>query len=96
MVSRLHLLKDLSVPPPELTASLLCVKPRLARAEAVQDCFAEDVAALRLRSVLLLQRWIKIGIQSAGHCWADWEERLLEVEKMVRRAEVAREQAEQA
>ena len=86
-VSRLNLLKDSPVPAPEATSTILSVKPRLARVEQVQDMFAADVAELRLRSILLLQHWVKLGVQAAGHCWADWEERLLEVEKIVRRAE---------
>lgn len=89
-LSRLHLLKELPLPPAEATASLLSVKSRLARAESVQDTFATDVAELRLRSVLLLQRWTKVGVQAAGHCWANWEERLMDVDKVVRRAEFAK------
>ena len=96
LVSRLNLLKDSPVPPSEATASILSIKPRLDRAESVQDSLAADVSQLRLRSILLLQRWVKVGVQAAGHCWADWEERLLEVERTVRRAEVAQAQDEQA
>ncbi|MCJ1327940.1 hypothetical protein MMC10_004615 [Thelotrema lepadinum] len=95
-LSRLNLLKDLPIPPTETTASLLSIKPRLTRAETVQDSFASDVAELRLRSILLLQRWTKVGVQAAGHCWADWEERLMEVEQIVRRAEHAKAQEQQA
>ena len=95
-LSRLNLLKDLPLPQSETTASLLSIKPRLTRAETAQDLFASDVAELRLRSILLLQRWVKVGVQAAGHCWADWEERLMEIEKIVRRAEHAQAQERQA
>lgn len=94
-VSRLNLLKDSPMPPSHTTASLLSLKPRLNRAEMVQDSLAADLAELRLRTVLLLQRWVKVGIQAAGHCWADWEERLLDVERLVRRTERAKAQEEQ-
>ena len=95
LVSRLNLLNDLKIPPPEATAALLAVKPRLTRAEVVQNSLAEDIAQLRLRSILLTQRWMKVGIIAAGHCWADWEERLMEVEKIVCRVEFAKGQEQQ-
>jgi len=39
----------------------------------------------------VLQRWYELGVLSSGECWAEWDGRLMEVEKRVRRTENARE-----
>ena len=47
--------------------------------------------ALAKRSGILLLRWYDGSVIGAGRCWVDWEARLREAEKVVRRAEVRRE-----
>lgn len=35
----------------------------------------------------MVQRWYELGILGQGECWAEWEGRMEECEKKVRRAE---------
>lgn len=90
-VSRLNLLKDSPVPPSKDSAELLALGPRLDRSEDWWDLMAEDIEMLRGRTILLKQRAYKICNLSILQCWAEYEDRLLECEKIVRRAEIAKE-----
>ena len=47
--------------------------------------------ALVKRSGILLLRWYDGSVLGVGRCWVNWEARLREGEKVVRRAEVRRE-----
>lgn len=60
----------------------------------VQEEQARDVAALRVRTARVLKRWYEVGVVGSGECWAEWEGRLEDVEREVRRAEVVRERRE--
>jgi hypothetical protein len=88
--SRLTALQDLPIPSAELSASLIALHPRLAKAELVQKAQAQEMADLRLRTAAVMQRWYEIGILGQGECWSEWEGRLMEVEKTTRREESAR------
>lgn len=63
----------------------------MERVAQMQDEHAKSVAELRVRSARALQRWYEVGLVGVGECWAEWEGRLEEVEREVRRGEVARE-----
>lgn len=91
-VSRLNLLKDTPIPAPEASAALLALGPRLDQAEDVCDVMSDDLTMLRTRSMLLKTRIWKLANISMLGCWAELEERLLECERAVRRAEVAKEE----
>ena len=43
-----------------------------------------------MRSARALQRWYEVGVVGSGECWAEWEGRLGDVEREVRRVEVLR------
>ena len=43
------------------------------------------MAALRARSAKAVQRWYELGVLGQGECWAEWEGRMEECEKKVRR-----------
>ena len=86
--SRLNSLRDSSIPPSESLASLVALEARLSKAELDRDTHNKDLSHLRLRTALALQRWYGIGVIAGGDCWAEWEKRLLEVEKVVRREEM--------
>ena len=89
-VSRLNLLKDTPVPSTEASAALLALGTRLDRGEDVCDMMSEDLAILRTRSLLLKQRIWKLANLSVLGCWAEFEQRLLDCERAIRRAEVAK------
>lgn len=89
--SRLTSLNDLPIPDAEASASLIELQPRLDRLAQVQEEQAKEVSELRTRSARVLQRWYEVGLVGGGECWADWEGRLEEVDREVRREEVVRE-----
>ena len=84
------LIQDMPIPPAESSAALIDLRPRLAKMELIQDSQAKELADLRLRSAAVLQRWYEVGVLGAGECWAEWEERVLNAEKSIRREETAR------
>ena len=47
---------------------------------------------LRTRTASAIQRWYELGVLGEGECWIEWESRAVNVEKLVRRAEIERDQ----
>ena len=47
----------------------------------------KEVAELRLRSAAVLQRVYELGVLGGGECWTEWDGRMGDVEKGVRREE---------
>ncbi len=45
------------------------------------------MADLRRRSAKAIQRWYELGVLGENECWTEWERRVMEVEKRVRREE---------
>lgn len=45
------------------------------------------MADLRGRSARAIQRWYELGVLGGSECWSEWEGRVVEVEKGVRRRE---------
>lgn len=45
------------------------------------------MAELRTRSARVIQRWYEVGVLGGSECWSEWEGRVVEVEKRVRREE---------
>ena len=46
-----------------------------------------ELADLRHRTASVLQRWYENGVLGQGECWTEWEGRLIEAEKTLRRQE---------
>ena len=88
--SRLRSLQDMPIPSAESSTSLIALNPRIAKVQQLQDSQAAEIAQLRLRTAETLQRWYEIQVLAGGDCWNEWEERVGEVEKRVRREETAR------
>lgn len=63
------------------------MKPRLARLELLQESQEREMAELRLRSVAAIKRWYELEVLGGSECWTEWEGRMTEAEKMVRRHE---------
>ncbi|EAW12783.1 putative nuclear distribution protein RO10 [Aspergillus clavatus NRRL 1] len=89
--SRLTSLNDLPVPDAQASASLVELQPRLDGLARVQEEQAAQISELRVRTARVLQRWYEIGLVGSGECWAEWEGRLEDVEREVKREEVVRE-----
>ena len=55
--------------------------------ELLQESRGKEVAELRARSAIAIQRWYELGVLSASECWTEWEQRVSNVEKRIRRKE---------
>lgn len=55
----------------------------------MQDTQGSEMADLRLRTAALLQRWYEIDVLGGGECWTEWEDRVIAIEKAMRRTEAA-------
>ena len=87
--SQLTFIQDVPIPPAEASASLISLHSRLARVKHLQNTQSSEIADLRLRTASLLQRWYEVGVLGGGECWTEWEDRVIAVEKAVRRNEAA-------
>ncbi|KAJ5134148.1 hypothetical protein N7526_005513 [Penicillium atrosanguineum] len=92
--SRLTSLNDLPVPDAQSSADLIELQPKLDSLAQTQAQQAETISELRVRTARVLQRWYEVGLVGGGECWAEWEGRLEDVEREVRRREVAKERRE--
>ncbi|KAK4692953.1 hypothetical protein P7C71_g4348, partial [Lecanoromycetidae sp. Uapishka_2] len=86
--SRLNAVKDLPIPSTDSSVSLISLQPRLAKLELLQDAQAQEMTELRARSASAIQRWYELGVLGESECWTEWEGRVIDVEKKVRRQEV--------
>ena len=89
--SHLTSINDIPIPSMDTSTALISLHPRLARAELVQESQIKEVENLRMRTALALQRWYEHEVLGGGECWAEWELRILTVEKDVRRNEALQE-----
>jgi len=94
--SQLSTLNDSrSIPDPVALTSLISMQPRIQKLEAKQREQAKEFAELRARSAKVVENWYENGVLDMGDKWADWEERLKEVEILVRRQEAAKRRDEE-
>lgn len=89
--SRLSSLKDLPIPEAQASTALIELQPRLQKLLSIQEQQAIEISELRARSARLLQRWFELGVLGNSECWAEWESRLEDVEREVKRREVIRD-----
>ena len=92
VASQLRHLGDLSIPPTDVFAKLVALQPRMAGVQRRQYQQATEISDLRRRSGALVLRWHEVFILGQGRCWADWDTRLRNAERAVRREEVRRAQ----
>ncbi|KAI4767360.1 hypothetical protein E4T44_14497 [Aureobasidium sp. EXF-8845] len=90
--ARLTSLQDLPVPDPSSSAALIQLLPRLQSLAHRQELQQESIAQLRHQSLALLARWYDSAIIGMDDCWTEWESRLMNQEKLVRRAETDKKQ----
>ncbi|KAJ5470360.1 hypothetical protein N7530_007717 [Penicillium desertorum] len=83
--SRLTSLNDLPVPDAQSSAALIDLQPQLERLAQTQSEQAAEISELRVRTARVLQRWYDVGLVGSGECWAEWEGRLEDVEREIRR-----------
>ncbi|KAI9758767.1 MAG: hypothetical protein M4579_002870 [Chaenotheca gracillima] len=94
--SDLTVIHDMPVPSAETSAALIELQPRIAKLSRAQERQAREIAVLRQRSARLLERWYEVNILEGGECWTEWDQRMMRVEREVKRAELikAREEDE--
>ncbi|CUS07379.1 unnamed protein product [Tuber aestivum] len=83
--SQLTSIRDTPIPDPNVSADLIALLPRINRTEIMQQTQAREIAELRRRSAALLERWYLLGVEGVNECFAEWDERTLEVDKLLSR-----------
>ncbi|KAK5944811.1 hypothetical protein PMZ80_002012 [Knufia obscura] len=85
--SHLQTLQTLRIPPASQSANLLNAAPRLQQLRKRQEEVDSEIAELKGRSANVLEWWVKTGVVGMGELWEDWEGRVRDVEREVRRVE---------
>lgn len=94
--AQLTSLNDLPVPDASSSSALLSLEPRIQSLRERQQRQEKVISQLRQQSVALIGRWYEVGIVSMGDCWSEWDSRLMETERTVRRAEGRKKREEEA
>ncbi|KAM0705738.1 hypothetical protein Q7P35_007098 [Cladosporium inversicolor] len=92
---QLQALQETSVPDPTSASKLRELQPRIDRAAARQEQQAAESAELRSRSAAAVERWYETGVLGMAEQWAEWEERMRDVEIVVRRLEAVKKREEE-
>lgn len=92
---QLQSLQETSVPEPTSASKLRELQPRIDRAAAKQEQQAAELAELRSRSAAAVERWYETGVLGMAEQWAEWEERMRDVEIVVRRLEAVKKREEE-
>jgi hypothetical protein len=92
---QLQSLQETSVPDPASASKLRELQPRIEKAAARQQQQANELAELRSRSAAAVERWYESGILGMAERWAEWEERMRDVEIVVRRLEAMKKREEE-
>jgi hypothetical protein len=91
---QLQSLQEISVPDPTSASKLRELQPRIDSAAAKQEQQAAELAELRTRSAAAVERWYETGVLGMAEQWAEWEERMRDVEIVVRRLEAVKKREE--
>jgi hypothetical protein len=92
---QLQSLQETSVPDPTSASKLRELQPRIEKAAARQQQQANELAELRSRSAAAVERWYESGVLGMAERWAEWEERMRDVEIVVRRLEAMKKREEE-
>ena len=85
--SHLQTLQTLRTPPASQSANLINARPHLEQLKKRQEAIDIEIQELRGRSAKVLEWWVKTGVVGMGELWEDWEGRVKNVEREVRRVE---------
>lgn len=92
---QLQSLQETSVPDPTSASKLHELQPRIDKAAARQDQQAKELAELRSRSAAAVEKWYETGVLGMAERWTEWEERMRDVEIVVRRLEAVKKREEE-
>jgi hypothetical protein len=90
--SQLRALGDVNLPPTDSFAKIVALQPRMAELSQKQYEQAMEISELRKRSGIMVMRWHEVFILGQGRCWTEWDSKLRDTEREVRREEVRNEQ----
>lgn len=93
--SALRAINDCGVPDPAQSATLISQVERMKAIEATQIAQAAEMAELRTKSEEVIRRWYEGNALGVSGFLAEVESRATGVEKAVRRAERARQEAQE-
>ncbi|KAI0119667.1 hypothetical protein F4814DRAFT_412940 [Daldinia grandis] len=88
--SALTAISDTPIPDPAHTATLAALLPKMKGIEATQIAQAAEIAELRARSEVIVRQWYEHNVMSYSNFVAGIESRVEDAERVVRRAERAR------
>ncbi|KAG6008451.1 hypothetical protein E4U21_004473 [Claviceps maximensis] len=91
-LSCLTAIQDSPIPDPSESASLISLTKRMKAIETTQLAQAAELAELRQRSEVVMRAWYERGVLANSQSLAELESRAQDVEKTVRRREVALEE----
>lgn len=92
---QLQSLQDASVPDSASASKLLELRPRINKAAVRQEQQAKELAELRSRSAAAVEQWYETGVLGMAERWAEWEERMRDVEIVVRRLEAVKKREQE-
>lgn len=92
---QLQSLQETTVPDPTSASKLHELQPRIDKAAARQDQQAKELAELRSRSAAAVEKWYETGVLGMAERWTEWEERMRDVEIVVRRLEAVKKREEE-
>ncbi|TID23568.1 nuclear distribution protein RO10 [Venturia nashicola] len=90
--SQLRALGDVSLPPTDSFAKMVALQPRMEELNRTQYEQAMEISELRKRSAILVSRWHEVFILGQGRCTAEWDSKLRNAEREVRREEIRNSQ----
>lgn len=87
--AQLTSLQNQNIPESSHLAKIIGLQSRMTKIQEKQELQNAQVVEMRSRSAETLQSWYQHGLMDMSEHWADWEERLRDVEILVRRNEAA-------
>ena len=85
---------DSPIPNPRTSTELIGLIPRINRVELLQEAQRAEAAALRKRTLDVLQRWYLVGIEGVNECFAEWDERTAGLDRALWRTQKALQEDE--
>ena len=89
--SQLRALGDVHLPPTGSFAKIVALQPRMEQLSRTQYEQAMEISELRKQSGIMVMRWHDVFVLGQGRCWAEWDTKLRDAEREVRREEVRNE-----
>ena len=87
--SQVNAIMDSPIPNPRTSTELIALIPRVNKIELLQEAQRAEIAALRKRSLDVLQRWYLVGVEGVNECFAEWDGRTAGLDRALGRVQRA-------